>query len=85
MAEMTIEIARTPEEVFDYLTDVANLPRWQSGVHSATREGETIHERAKFLKLDRGDRSPQPVAGVAGWSGADVIDRHLAVYDLLGL
>jgi carbon monoxide dehydrogenase subunit G len=39
-AELTVEIARTPEEVFDYLTDVANLPLWQSGVHSATLEGE---------------------------------------------
>ena len=34
-AELTIEIARTPEEVFAYLTDVANLTAWQSGVHAA--------------------------------------------------
>jgi len=39
-AELAVEIARTPEEVFDYLTDVTNLPSWQSGVHSATLEGE---------------------------------------------
>jgi carbon monoxide dehydrogenase subunit G len=38
-AELTIEIARTPEEVFAYLTDVANLTEWQSGVHSAEIEG----------------------------------------------
>ena len=38
-AELTVEIARTPEEVFDYLTDVSNLPSWQSGVHSASLEG----------------------------------------------
>jgi carbon monoxide dehydrogenase subunit G len=48
-AEVTIEIARTPEEVFDYLTDVANLPRWQSGVHSASREGDRIHEHRHML------------------------------------
>lgn len=38
-AELTIEIARTPEEVFAYLTDVANLTVWQSGVHAAEIEG----------------------------------------------
>ena len=38
-AELTIEIARTPEDVFAYLTDVANLTEWQSGVHSAEIEG----------------------------------------------
>ena len=48
-AELTVEIARTPEEVFDYLTDVSNLPTWQSGVHSARREGSTIHESRHLL------------------------------------
>jgi carbon monoxide dehydrogenase subunit G len=48
-AEVLIEIARSPEDVFDYLTDVRNLPRWQSGVHSATRDGDEIHERRHML------------------------------------
>lgn len=48
-AELSIEIARPPEEVFDYLADVSNLPRWQSGVQSAAREGEEIHERRHML------------------------------------
>ena len=39
-AEVSVEIARTPEDVFDYLTDVSNLPAWQSGVHSASLDGE---------------------------------------------
>lgn len=34
-ADLTIEIARSPEEVFRYLTDVSNLPAWQSGVYEA--------------------------------------------------
>ena len=38
-AELTVEIARTPEEVFAYLTDVSNLPHWQSGVHAARLVG----------------------------------------------
>jgi carbon monoxide dehydrogenase subunit G len=37
-AELTIEIARPPEEVFAYLTDVGNLPAWQSGVSRAQME-----------------------------------------------
>ena len=48
-AELTVEIARTPDEVFDYLTDVANLPSWQSGVHAARREGDRIHESRHVL------------------------------------
>ena len=48
-AELTVEIARTPEEVFDYLVDVSNLPSWQSGVHSARREGDRIHESRHLL------------------------------------
>jgi carbon monoxide dehydrogenase subunit G len=38
-AELTIEIGRTPAEVFAYLTDVANLAEWQSGVHDAEIAG----------------------------------------------
>ena len=48
-AEVVVQIARTPEEVFDYLTDVSNLPAWQSGVHSAEREGSTIRESRHML------------------------------------
>jgi carbon monoxide dehydrogenase subunit G len=38
-AELTIEIARSPEDVFAYLTDVSNLPAWQSGVYGAELVG----------------------------------------------
>ena len=48
-AELTVEIARTPEEVFDYLADVSNLPSWQSGVHAARREGDRIEESRHLL------------------------------------
>ena len=33
-AELTIEIARAPEDVFSYLTDASSVPAWQSGVQS---------------------------------------------------
>jgi carbon monoxide dehydrogenase subunit G len=48
-AELTVEIARPPEEVFSYLTDVSNLPSWQSGVKSATRRDGRIEESRSLL------------------------------------
>lgn len=48
-AELTIEIARTPEDVFAYLTDVSNLPAWQAGVKSATRRDGRIEESRSLL------------------------------------
>lgn len=48
-AELTIEIARTPEEVFSYLTDVSNVPTWQAGVKSAAlRDGRIEESRTLF-------------------------------------
>ena len=48
-AELTIEIARPPEDVFSYLTDVSNLPHWQAGVKSATqRDGRIEESRSMF-------------------------------------
>ena len=43
-AELTIEIARTPEDVFAYLTDVSNLPAWQAGVKRAQEHDGRIEE-----------------------------------------
>ena len=37
--EHSIDIARPMEEVFAYLTEVANLPEWQSGVLEARSDG----------------------------------------------
>lgn len=48
-AELSVEIARPPEEVFDFLADVSNLPRWQSGVHAARRDGDRIYESRQLL------------------------------------
>jgi carbon monoxide dehydrogenase subunit G len=48
-AEVVVEIDRSPEDVFDYLTDVSNLPSWQSGVHSAERDGDLIRESRTML------------------------------------
>jgi carbon monoxide dehydrogenase subunit G len=48
-AELTIEIARTPEDVFAYLTDVSNLPDWQEGVKRATLRDGRIEETRTLL------------------------------------
>jgi carbon monoxide dehydrogenase subunit G len=50
-AELTIEIARRPADVFAYLTDVSNVPAWQSGVKSSTlRDGHIEESRSLFGK-----------------------------------
>ena len=50
-AELTIAIARTPEDVFAYLTDVSNVPAWQAGVKSAAlRDGRIEESRSLFGK-----------------------------------
>lgn len=51
------EIGRPPNEVFAYVTDVANLPEWQSGVREATvdgpmRVGAIVRERRRLLGRD---------------------------------
>jgi carbon monoxide dehydrogenase subunit G len=48
-AELTVEIARTPEDVFSYLTDVSNLPAWQAGVMRATLRDGRIEESRSLL------------------------------------
>lgn len=48
-AELTIEIARPPADVYAYLTDVSHLPEWQAGVRSAVREGDRIRESRTLL------------------------------------
>ena len=52
--ELTIEIARSPDEVFAYLTDLERLPEWQesaleSRADGPLAEGVRIHERRRFL------------------------------------
>ena len=48
-AELTIEIARTPAEVYTYITDVSNLPAWQAGVKSARLRDGRIEESRSLL------------------------------------
>jgi carbon monoxide dehydrogenase subunit G len=48
-AELTIEIARKPEDVFAYLTDASNLPQWQAGVKSASLRDGRIEESRSLL------------------------------------
>jgi len=52
-----MEIARLPEDVFAYLTDVSNLPAWQSSARAAeadgkVRKGARIQERRSFMGRD---------------------------------
>jgi uncharacterized protein YndB with AHSA1/START domain len=52
--ELTIEIERAPEEVFELLSDIERLPEWQtSAVEAHTdgplREGSRISEKRRLL------------------------------------
>jgi uncharacterized protein YndB with AHSA1/START domain len=51
-AEISLEIDRSPEEVFEYLTDVANLPLWQSGVQAVEPDGP-LRAGARFVESRR--------------------------------
>jgi carbon monoxide dehydrogenase subunit G len=48
-AGLTIEIERTPEDVFAYLTDVSNVPAWQSGVKSSALHDGRVEESRTLL------------------------------------
>jgi carbon monoxide dehydrogenase subunit G len=37
--ELTVEIARTPEDVFAFLTDIERLPEWQTSAVEAHTDG----------------------------------------------
>jgi len=55
--DVTVEIARSPGDVFAYLTDVSNLPEWQSSARGAEADGELrtgtkIRERRTFMGRD---------------------------------
>jgi uncharacterized protein YndB with AHSA1/START domain len=55
--ELSVEIARPPEDVFAYLTDVSRLPEWQSSATEADVDGELrvgarIRERRTFIGRD---------------------------------
>ena len=48
-AELTIEIARAPEDVFAYLLDVSHLPDWQADVKSARLRDGRVEESRSLL------------------------------------
>ena len=76
----SVEIARSPEDVFAYITDVSRHPEWQEGLVSATLESEgpvrvgsrVVHRRKLGLTTGRsyvGDHSLQP-SGSRGLQGS---------------
>jgi uncharacterized protein YndB with AHSA1/START domain len=52
--ELTVEIARMPEEVFELLSDIERLPEWQASAIEAHAEGplgegSRVTEKRRFL------------------------------------
>ena len=55
--DLSLEIARPPDQVFAFLTDVSRLPQWQSSAvsaeaHGPVKAGSHIRERRKFAGRD---------------------------------
>jgi uncharacterized protein YndB with AHSA1/START domain len=55
--ELTVDIDRSPGDVFAYLVDVSNIPEWQSSARDVEAEGVVqlgtrVHERRQFLGRD---------------------------------
>ena len=44
----SVEIARRPEDVFAYLSDVSRFPEWQENVVSAGVEGDSMKQGARL-------------------------------------
>jgi uncharacterized membrane protein len=52
--EQEIVIERPPGEVFAYLSDLANLPEWQSSIAEVRRQdGGPLREGARFTEVRR--------------------------------
>lgn len=45
----SVEIARSPEDVFAYITDVSRHPEWQEGLVSATLEGGPVRVGSRIV------------------------------------
>ena len=52
-AAVTIEIERSPDDVFAYLADVSHLTEWQSGVHSALIDGDGVAREGAHVRESR--------------------------------
>lgn len=54
----SIEISRSPEDVFSYVTDPSNLPEWQESVVSVRRDGDgSITEGSRVVVTRRMGRA----------------------------
>jgi uncharacterized protein YndB with AHSA1/START domain len=49
----SVEIARRPEDVFAYLSDVSRFPEWQEKVISASVEGDRLKQGARLTMTRR--------------------------------
>jgi uncharacterized protein YndB with AHSA1/START domain len=53
-AEHTVTIGRSAEDVFDYLADGSNNPRWRPGVVEIRRTSDTAEGGATYRQVLRG-------------------------------
>ena len=60
-AMASISIQRPVDEVFDFVTDVENMPRWVSGVSSARMVSQAMEKGARYV-----------IDYVTGWRSSEV-------------
>jgi hypothetical protein len=74
---LSVHIARPVAEVYAFVSDPANLPRWASGVGTAV--GVTFAPQNPFGVLDHEVRTPEgetvyvPVRAIADGDGCEVV------------
>ncbi len=75
--EYSTEIARSPQEVFDYVSDAARLPEWQPSVEAAAAEPPAIRQVGMLgyeVRRVPGGRQKAAMAGHrvrTGWALGD--------------
>jgi uncharacterized protein YndB with AHSA1/START domain len=70
MAPMTnsVEISRSPDDVFAYVTDVAHFDEWQEGLISARQEGENKVGSKVVMRRKAGPREQTLTAELTEFS-----------------
>ena len=48
----TVKSSLSPDEAFDYMTDLSNLPDWDPGVSSSEQVGEGEIEKGSAFQID---------------------------------
>jgi carbon monoxide dehydrogenase subunit G len=90
--DKSIFIARPQQEVFDFVTDLSNDAKWQSGIESVEREsggpigaGSTWHYKIKFMgrkidtRMDMTSYEPPSQASIKSADGPIPFENNISL------